>query len=117
MSIPRMLAAAVAAFTLLVLFVPAVNAQDEDVLDNPSPQDIERILRQMKLIFNKQDIPGLKDSIYTVKLNGIPVQLQYSAKAGNIMLQTALPKISPDKVNAWNEGAVFTRAYLGKRGL
>jgi hypothetical protein len=100
-----------------LLSCAAARAQDEDVLHNPTPQDIEQIMRQMKFKYKKDTDKRTKNRYYyRFQAERVPVTLYYFQDGKQLMLQARLKKVSLKQINTWNDAALFTRAYLGSQG-
>jgi primary-amine oxidase len=109
-----MLARTCLAAIALAFLAIAPFGQDNKVYDQLSPEDVGQALGGLKIKFEKRPDSDRKDRVYFYfNHKGQPITLFYLSGGKSLMLQTLLTKTTLAKINAWNDQALFSRAYLG----
>jgi primary-amine oxidase len=107
---------AMAGFSLVLLTIAPVS-QDTKVYDTLSVDDVGQVLNGFKIKYEQRaDAKQAGRYVLHYDHKGQPITLFYLHGGKSLMLQTAFAKTTLEKVNAWNDAAVFSRAYVGVAG-
>lgn len=86
--------------------------QQEGVLVNPTPADLEAVLESLKIDFKKsREKPAI---LYHYVKDGQRTTLWYYLAKKELMLQALFKGTALERLNAWNDKTFFSRAYLRK---
>jgi Putative bacterial sensory transduction regulator len=99
------------ALSAALLFAPAaVRAEQGEIIKEFSVTNTERILEALKIEY-KEVRPGL----YSFNLGGYPTLLLN--KGTNLEFYASFKKkVTMGRINDWNAGKRYTRAYINKEG-
>lgn len=101
---------------LLFAAAPARTQQSETVYREFKTDQIEQILQEMKITYQKKPVPGLPDEYdYFFKRNNYNIRFTLS-KGKLLWISANFPKTTLEKINGWNQRAKFTRAVLDRNG-
>lgn len=108
--VPRQLVATAVACVVLTFFVPSVRADQGEIIKELSVTNTERILEAMKVEYTE-----VSAGTYRFNLGGYKTLLFNKGK--NLQFYASFKKKTTlGRVNDWNAGKRYTRAYLDKDG-
>ncbi len=99
--------AALALSVLLVAGQPSAQAADEDVVAKMEASRIERILEDFGLEYEELD-----NGVYTFRIEGLKVALFNKGETMQLYAGFSGRKVTLSRINEWNKGKRFSRAYL-----